>query len=266
MNIIDIEKYFSDFANLTNNLDSYILSLSSFYSDFPFTGISADVSILNTFFNGFPYTTSLELKKKEFDYSYYFSCFYEQIALDKEALREHNSAINIWKSIGIGKHEVKHCHFLTWLFDPIGDHGQQDLFLRCFLQEIKLSSIYSGKKLFSVSREDSVGEFGRLDISIGNSQFWLIIEVKIDANEQTDQIVRYRNYLDKLSVWYRIPAENCKLIFLTPDTRKPRDLSVDVVCIGWHRISNAMELFCKDCRNIFVREIVNQYRDFIDNI
>ena len=50
---------------------------------------------------------------------------------------------------------------------------------------------------FSVSTEDTYSENGRVDITIYGRQFWIIIEAKISANEQSDQISRYQDILEK---------------------------------------------------------------------
>lgn len=260
MELAVIEQYFNDFfATIDNDQVSFEL----FYATFPYKELT-NISSFETYFDEFPFNTITKQLHTEPDFQMYYDEFEKCAQADKEAIRKYNPDLNIWESIGLGTYELKHCQFLSWLFDPRGEHGQQDLFLRCFLEEIECLSIYNGNQMFSVTREDHVGEFGRLDISIGNSQFWLIIEVKINAAEQIDQIPRYAEYLKKRSEWRNIPISNCKIVYLTPDRRPSSDRTSEIICIDWNTVSHALELFCDKCINTEVTNLVHQYRTFLN--
>ncbi len=261
MELAEIKQYFHNFFTNTND-DQQVL-FASFFAAFPYKALS-NVASLQTYFNEFPYNKISKQLHTESDFQMYYDDFEICAQANKESIRKYNPDLNIWKSIGLGSSELKHCQLLSWLFDPRGEHGQQDLFLRCFLEVIDCLSIYDGNQMFSVVREDHVGEFGRLDISIGNSQFCIIIEVKINSAEQIDQIPRYAEYLKRHSAWRNIPIDKCKLIYLTPDRRLSLGCTSEVICIDWNAVSRALELFCDKCINPEVVYLVDQYREYLN--
>ena len=122
---------------------------------------------------------------------------------------------NIWEGMGLSRDEVKNCSFLRYLLDPMANHGQRDLFLKCFL---KLPQI-NGTEFFKetplneihVNTEEYVDSDSRIDISIRSKRHIILIEAKIDATEQPKQLERYEIILNRTAVG----TANKRLIFLT---------------------------------------------------
>lgn len=123
---------------------------------------------------------------------------------------------NIFSILKVERREVNtHSSFIAELLNPKGSHGQKDLFLKEFINEVKEKEAKI-KKIDTTSAnvkvEHSIGPIsenkdsgGRIDILVesGNSTF--LIENKIDAVEQPNQLLRYYNY----------KKENVGLFYLT---------------------------------------------------
>lgn len=174
--------------------------------------------------------------------------------------------LNIFDGFNIGENELKHCSVLSWFFNPSANHCQGQLFLELFLKKFKLSEImdHCDHRYFKVSVEDNFSEYGRVDISIFNDKFWFIIEAKITANEQDDQINRYQKLLSQKSSMFDIPKSHSLLFFLTRDGRHPTSGVADY-CISWKEISEILKKFSTLCKNEFVSLIAIQYSKYIKN-
>ncbi|MFK7948968.1 MAG: PD-(D/E)XK nuclease family protein [Saprospiraceae bacterium] len=105
---------------------------------------------------------------------------------------------NIFSIMRMERNEVKtHSRFIAELLNPKGRHGQGDLFLKLFLEEVKIIDFETEKA--NVYVEYYVGKVtkttgGRIDILIKNQKNQVIcIENKIYAEEQKNQLLRYYN-------------------------------------------------------------------------
>jgi hypothetical protein len=114
---------------------------------------------------------------------------------------------NLFKILGIGHLEVKtHSPLLGELLDRHGSHGQGGVFLKRFLelQEIKGFSVETSQ----LRLEHYVGPVdgengGRIDIWIDDGQgSTILIENKIYAGDQPDQLKRYRKKFPKAHLFY----------------------------------------------------------------
>ena len=139
-----------------------------------------------------------------------------------------------------------HSGFLYALLNPCGEHYQDDLFLKLFLDSISL------KKWFgNTSNAEVYKEYKNIDIYITNNNKHIIIENKIWARDQGTQIERYietiakeqskdssemdsndnvesnelessENETKQVNKAY----ENIAVLYLTPDGRKPSKYSL----------------------------------------
>lgn len=216
---------------------------------------------INSFFEEFPFKQKRQLQKIDFQF---FETLVPKILSDKQNYAINSPNLNIFDGFNIGKDELKHCSLLAWFFNPSGNHGQGELFLECFLRKFEVKEIlqYTGGGYFTVSTEDNYSEQGRVDISIYNKNFWLIIEAKIMAYEQDDQVERYNEILNKRSMVLGIPRSSCKLFFLTTDGRKPDSGKVDFN-ISWKDIAEVLQDFANNCKNEYVLLTAKQYSNFI---
>lgn len=108
---------------------------------------------------------------------------------------------NIFKVLNIHWLETKlHTPFLVNLLNPLGTHEQGVLFYNEFLNQLpNVSSIFKidDPKEIQITEEKSTPN-GRIDIfiesSIKDKKFIIIIENKIYAGDQENQLERYYNY------------------------------------------------------------------------
>jgi hypothetical protein len=148
--------------------------------------------------------------------------------LDRHSQRRLASRFNLFRALGMERREVQtHSAFLAELFRPNGAHGQGTLFLERFQQyclargdefrHFPPIEFPTGAAFWEVDCEKAVPE-GQLDIVVQSreSKFLMVIENKIDAAEQKDQIGRYQDWLSRQGGEY--PRDRV-LIYLTPDGR-----------------------------------------------
>jgi hypothetical protein len=121
---------------------------------------------------------------------------------------------NIFGILNLKTDELSHSKFIAELLDPKGSHGKNK-FLDLFLEKIGEKDFYRKDDLIRVETEKPIGYVtsdsgGRIDIFINNNKNpkQIIIENKIYAGDQPNQLLRYRNY-----------DPTARLIYLTLDGR-----------------------------------------------
>lgn len=136
---------------------------------------------------------------------------------------------NVFSILKLENNEVRtHSAFLGELLNPIGSHGMKTRFLELFLEEVfgKENSLIPEST--SIGIEEHVGkinsdytEGGRIDIILKDkSDNVILIENKIYAGEQKNQLIRYKN-----------AYPNAKILFLTlfgNDSFKSEGLNAEV--------------------------------------
>lgn len=194
--------------------------------------------------------------------------------LDRHSQRELASRFNLFRVLGVETRERQtHSAFLAELFRPNGTHGQGHLFLGAFLQycSTKGGKFESFPRLDSqieaahweVSCEKPVYE-GQLDIVVEAPElnFLMVVENKIGALEQKDQIGRYQSWLSRQRHDRRV------LIYLTPRGWRATTASSE----DYFRLSYAedvvawLESALPNVKAPRVREAVTQYRDLIRDL
>lgn len=141
----------------------------------------------------------------------------------KETALIHAPEFNIFNILGVTRDEVRtHSAMIAELLNPIGNHGQGSLFLDSFIQKclekdpenlsLKQYQIFPENDTTSVLTELHT-TFGRIDIVILNPSFGFlcVIENKIDAYEQNQQLERYSKWIKTMNRDYPYNA----LVFLT---------------------------------------------------
>ena len=188
--------------------------------------------------------------------------------LDRHSQHELASRFNLFRVLGVETLERQtHSAFLAELFRPNGTHGQGHLFLEVFLQ-------YCSTKFESFPRLDSSIETahwdvdcekpvyeGQLDIVVEAPElkFLMVLENKIGAREQKDQIGRYQSWLGRQRYDRRV------LIYLTPDGRRATTAAgEDYFCLSYAEDVVAwLQSALPNVKAPRVREAVTQYRDLI---
>jgi len=108
---------------------------------------------------------------------------------------------------------------------------------------------------------------GQLDIVIESrrSNLLMVVENKIDAPEQMDQLGRYQDWLSRRSNY---PPDRRVLIYLTPDGRRATTASrEDYFCLSYARdVSAWLKSALPGIEASRVRDAVIQYLDLIGNL
>ncbi len=182
---------------------------------------------------------------------------------------------NVFDVLGIRNQELSHSSFLTELLNPDGSHGMQDAFLKAFIDTIarggskpELDTAHA-----QVYTEYNIGETtdttgGRIDILITDrSGHAIIIENKIWAADQPQQLQRYNKYASKT-----YSSDDYLLLYLTLDGKEPTDQSKGALtnyrCISYR---NDIIGWLQQCAQLAfdkprVRETINQYIDLLQQL
>lgn len=182
--------------------------------------------------------------------------------------------------ICIGRQETIHSKFLAELLNPHGSHGLGSVFLKAFYEQIGLKDFHSegcsvrteviceekGKKKEQEKDNEGQESNGRTDIVIKNSKELVVIENKIYAKDQQDQLQNYDKWMKD-----EHPEDNGKvLLYLTLDGHEasnPGDTS-------YKRISYKDDIlrwlekciYIAEENNAFTKATLVQYQELIKKL
>lgn len=137
----------------------------------------------------------------------------EQERLKKE--KEEGKCFNVFSALNMCSDEVRlHSRLLATLLNPKANHGLENEFLKSFLIALGLPEDYITYCKEQIV-ERPIGEVtettgGRIDIILEDRGHAVIIENKIYAGDQPNQLLRYHNYGVKT-----FGKNNFKLVYLT---------------------------------------------------
>jgi hypothetical protein len=198
----------------------------------------------------------------------------KQRRLDMEKRGEY---FNVFDVLKLSRNEVRfHSAFIAELLNPSGSHGLGDKFLKAFIEIIfgNRDQKFSGNdfmKVFdtksaTVEVEHDIGliseneeEGGRIDIFLEDANnHAIIIENKIDACDQHNQLIRYGNYAEKFDKY--------ELLYLTKNGSAASEGSAGKDAKDYTPISYRHDIleWLKECIRISamipsVRETIYQY-------
>lgn len=125
---------------------------------------------------------------------------------NEEILDATGGRFNIFQICGVNHYENTHSAILAEFLNPNGSHGLSSKLLDCFfdtLGELFIIQNFNSEK--SRVRVEHSTEEGRIDILIeDNRKNVIIIENKIYANDQPEQLKRYNRYAQKNYKEYQI--------------------------------------------------------------
>ncbi len=179
------------------------------------------------------------------------------IRLENETIIKATSGrFNMFGLLGVDHYEVKHSKILAEFLDPKGSHGLDELFLQAFVKQF-LPDFEFDCKNAKVTTEKYAGEYGRIDIIIEQGAKAIIIENKIYAKDQEEQLKRYDNYVKNKNVEYQI-------LYLTLNGEKANENSgkdIDYTCLSY---KTDIIKWLEECAKIsieraIVRETIMQY-------
>lgn len=189
----------------------------------------------------------------------------------KRFLDKRSESFNIFEALYMETEEARlHNPFLAELLNPKGSHGKESTFLRHFIDLLdnqELASFDCGnatveceKWIGSIDTDTSKG--GRIDAFIEDYQQQIIIENKIYAEDQHQQLLRYRN-----------AYPNATILYLTLYGDEPNEISTDSKKINYNTVSyNRLILPWLDrciketAENPTLREVLIQYRKTVKGL
>jgi len=181
---------------------------------------------------------------------------------------------NIFSVLGIEHYEEStHSRFIAELLNPNGRHGFDNLFLIKFLDLLGIDNNFFDVNNYRVETEFFIGNVtettgGRIDILLtdNNNGSQVMIENKIYAAEQPNQLLRYYNY-----------NQNAKLLYLTlygndsqQDSEQENKENKEKIYTNVS-YSEFIVLWLEECQKIavenpIVRETIRQYKNLVKKL
>jgi len=177
-----------------------------------------------------------------------------------EILDATGGRFNMFRVCGVNHYENTHSAIIAELLNPNGTHGLKSKLLECFIETI--GEYFTIEKFNSdksrVHTEHSTEE-GRIDILIEDNQNKsIIIENKIYANDQPEQLIRYDRYAKKT---YKNGSQILYLTLLGDHASEQSSSNISYLSISYkENIINWLEK-CVAIASRFpiVRETIIQY-------
>ncbi|AFC26132.1 hypothetical protein SGRA_3407 [Saprospira grandis str. Lewin] len=174
---------------------------------------------------------------------------------------------NIFETLKLHKKEVRlHSSILAEFLNPSGTHGQEDKFLRLFLEQESIQNFDSKSAIVEVEKfagflNDDKTEGGRIDIVITDADNKrIIIENKIYAEDQKNQLLRYHNF-----------DPTARLYYLNLFGEDPTDRSLDSENYKIISYKHDIILWLESCRKEavalpIIRETIAQYINLLKRL
>ena len=188
--------------------------------------MNQDVNSIKTFFQRFNYQKKILINLKITSDKKFFKTFfklYEHVdRIAVKLIEGHAPKFNLFEIINIKHYEAwVHTPIIVNLLSPTGTHRQNRLFFDLFIQQL-----YPDVDLKTITKIEVFQEYhtayGNLDILIqyreNGTKKAIVIENKIYAGDQQNQIFRYFSYLTQMK---KLPESDFKIVYLAPTKRPP---------------------------------------------
>lgn len=186
------------------------------------------------------------------------------IRKNNEILDASGSRFNIFRVLGVNHYETTHSAILAEFLNPKGSHAMGSKFLDLFLEEVNLKGFIKPDNAKVITEMDC-GNFGRIDIVIESKENAIIIENKIYASDQWEQLKRYEAFAKQHY------SGNFKILYLTLFNSKPSDNSAEGVVYenityNEHIIKWYEKCLMHTVNYPIVRETINQYINLLKKL
>ena len=198
--------------------------------------------------------------------------FFEKIKLFKEEQKKQKQrGLNDYNMVNVVRKENAevgmHSNVIYSLIDPNGLHYQDDLFLQIFIKDVL--EINDFGDILSVHAEESTNENRRVDFTIKSSNYYIGIEMKIDATDLENQISHY--YEDLIEKALKDSNQKVKIYYLTKNGKDAsfhshREIEYKKISFENH-ILTWIENCQKEVKNITnLNEAFENYKDIVKKI
>ena len=183
---------------------------------------------------------------------------------NNEILDVTGSRFNIFEVLGVNHYEKSHSAILAEFLNPRGSHALESKFLEKFLESVKLKFSFEANQAKVVQEMWTYGK-GRIDIVIESCGKAIIIENKIYAEDQWEQLKRYQEFANKRY------NGNYQIFYLTLDGIEASDNSAKDVKYKSLSYKTDVINWLEQCVMIsanfpLVRETINQYINHIKTL
>jgi hypothetical protein len=192
-----------------------------------------------------------------------FTEFIERFGSLSQQLLKAGECIDVWELSGLKRNEQRNVSVLAWLFSPNQTHGRGSNIFKAFLRRLTKHQETSRlpKEIidsYSVVTENyPLGNVeNRIDIVLTGADFFVFIEVKIDAAEGDRQTDRYCE-LAKAKA-NSLGTDKYDVIYLSPK----REARENVIGATWKDVAGAIEDVAVD-DDSFGDRILLQYARYI---
>lgn len=204
------------------------------------------------------------------DFLHKIDSIYKVAQKEQEDREKRGEDFNIFTTLNLGSNEVRlHSAFLAELLNPKGKHGMGDSFLTAFLETLGIPSDFLNTKNIKQNiLERAIGPKtattgGRIDIILEDGASAIIIENKIYAGDQENQLLRYSNFGKNFKDGYH-------LLYLTLYGYPASEFSTGKDELDYQPISYSKDItkwLCKCAMLAYdkplVRETIKQYISLI---
>lgn len=198
--------------------------------------------------------------------------FFEKIRLFKEEQKKQKKrGLNDYNMVNVVRKENAevgmHSNVIYSLIDPHGLHYQDDLFLQIFIKDVL--EINNFGNILSVQAEESTNENRRVDFTIKSSNYYIGIEMKVDASDLENQISHY--YDDLREKASKDLNQEVIIYYLTKNgkdasSHSHREIEYKKISFEKH-ILQWIENCQKEVRNITnLNEAFENYKDIVKKI
>lgn len=149
-----------------------------------------------------------------------------------------NTDWNLFEVLGRPRKEDAHTYVIAWLMRPTEPHGLKDAFLKAFFKKAFHTDAPAGTLECHVAPKKRIG-IGEVDIEVKGPRWWLIVENKIDCEEDQGQTGEYAAYYKRFA---RL-RETFFPVFLSREGKGPE--SRDFARMSYRDLREALESVCE---------------------
>jgi hypothetical protein len=172
---------------------------------------------------------------------------------------------NIFRALKVERREIRHSNFIAYLLDPNENHGLNEILLKKVLQEIFSEATDASKAIYYADEIDYGNvevrrEWRNIDILIITENEVLVIENKVDTEDHSNQLERYKE-ISKSA----FPDKNRVYIYLTPFGTSPRDevSARDYINYSYQSLAEHIERILNLYQNRLSEKVQYYIRDYL---
>lgn len=170
---------------------------------------------------------------------------------------------NIFQILGVTRTEIRHSNFLSWLLDANGNHGLgKQVVMRL------LRSVLADQRVTSIDESDIEAldynamrvyrEWHHIDILLEFPDLIVCIENKVDSEEHTNQLTRYR----KLVGAHFHTHKRFAFIYLTPTGATSAKESEAYVEYSYQQLANVLDRILMVYRSKLSPLVISYLEDY----